>query len=140
MAREVPGLFECGVNSYKGDMGMVNYLVHSMAQKGDLKATVSDLQHVPGHQGTAEFEQDCAGIGWRFPANIERPRVAHFCGRKPFLFDRQAYSKPFTIARLEHHRCQQGELGAWLAVLNEERRLLGGKFRRRLERVVGKSV
>ncbi len=140
MARQVPSLFECGVNSYKGDMGMVNYLVHSMAQKGDLKTTVSDLQHVPGHQGTAEFEQDCAGIGWRFPANIQRPRVAHFCGRKPFLFDRQAYSKPFTIARLEHHRCQQGELGAWLAVLNEERRVLGGKFRRRLERVVGKSV
>ena len=51
------------------------------------------------------------------PAKIQRPRVAHFCGRKPFLFDRQCYSRPFTIARLEHHRRHHGEFGAWLAVL-----------------------
>ena len=139
VSRQTPGLFESGLNSYAGDMGMLNYLVHAMAQRGDLKTTVSDLQHIPGHQGIAEFEQDCTGIGWRFPGNIQRPRVGHFCGRKPFLVDRASYSRPFTIARLEHHRGQHGELGAWLAVLNEERRVLAGKFRRRLERALGKS-
>ena len=132
VSHSVPGLFESGLNTYTGDMGILNYLVHAMTQKGDLKTTVSDLQHIPGHHGTAEFEQDCASVDWRFPANIQRPRVAHFCGRKPFLFDRQAYSKPFTIARLEHHRRQHGELGAWLAVLNEDRLILAEKVKRRL--------
>jgi hypothetical protein len=140
IGRQVPTLFECGVNSYKGDMGMVNYLVHSMTQRGDLKTTMSDLQHIPSHHGKEELMNDCVGVGWHFPKDICRPRVAHFCGRKPFLFDRQAYSRPFTIARLEHHRHQHGDLGAWLAVLNEERRVLAGKLRRRLQRAIGKWV
>lgn len=139
VGRQVPGLFESGLNSSKGDMGMLNYLVHAMGQRGELQTTASDLQHVPAHQGIAEFEQDCAGNGWRFPQQIRRPRVAHFCGRKPFLFDRQAYSRPFTIARLEHHRRHHSDLGAWWAVLNEERHLLIRKLQRRLQRLNGKS-
>jgi hypothetical protein len=136
MSRGVPGLFESGLNNYKGDMGMLNYLVHSIGQKGDLRTTVSNLQHVPDHHGIAEFQQDCAGNGWRFPANIQRPRVAHFCGRKPLLFDRKAYSKPFTIARLEHHRRHHSDLVAWLTVLNEDRRILDNKVKRRLSNLV----
>jgi hypothetical protein len=66
--------------------------------------------------------------------------VAHFCERKPLLFDRHAYSRPFTIARLEHHRRKRGELGAWIAVLNEERHVLAGKSQRRLQRAGGNSV
>jgi hypothetical protein len=136
LGRQVSGLFESGLNSSNGDMGMLNYLIHSMRQRGDLKTTVSDLQHIPAHHGIAEFEQDCAGNGWRFPAKIQRPRVAHFCGRKPFLFDRQAYSRPYTIARLEHHRRHHGEFGAWAAVLNEEREILADKVHRRIERAL----
>jgi hypothetical protein len=138
VGRQVPGLFESGLNSSKGDMGMLNYLVHTMAQRGELKTTVSDLQHVPAHQGITEFERDCAGGDWYFPKEIRRPRIGHFCGRKPFLFDQKAYSRPFTIARLEHHRRQHGELGAWIAVLSEERRVLADKLQRRLQRAVGK--
>ena len=134
MGRQVPGLFEFGLNSYKGDMGILNYLVHAMAQRGDLKTTVSDLQHIPGHQGIAEFERDCAGSGWRFPAKIQRPRVAHFCGRKPYLFDCKAYSRPFTIARLEHHRRRRSNLGAWLAIMNEEAKVLVSKVKGRFRR------
>jgi hypothetical protein len=140
MGRQVPGLFESGLNSSKGDMGMLNYLVHSMAQRGDLKTTLSNLQHIPGHHGKEELMKDCVGAGWHFPKAIRRPRVAHFCERKPFLFDRHAYSRPFTIARLEHHRHPHGELGAWLTILNEERDVLVGKFQRRLQRAVGRSV
>jgi hypothetical protein len=132
MSHRLPGLFESGLNSDTGDMGMLNYLVHAMAQRGDLKTTVSDLQHVPGHQGIAEFEQDCGDVGWQFPTNIQRPRVAHFCGRKPFLFDQRAYSRPFTIARLEHHRGHHSDFGAWLAVLNEDREVFTSKVKRRL--------
>jgi hypothetical protein len=133
-ARQSPGLFAWG------EMGMLNYLVYAMAQRDELKIAVSDLQHISGHHGIDELNQDCAGSNWHFPKTIRRPRVAHFCGRKPFLFDRQAYSRPFTIARLEHHRHHRTELGAWLAVLNEERHVLAGKFQRRLQRAVGKSV
>lgn len=117
-----------------GEMGMLNYIVHAMTQSGELKTAVSDLQHIWGHHGTEELEQDCNGAGWCFPENIRRPRVAHFCGRKPFLFDPKAYSRPFTIARLAHQRRHSGNLGAWLSVLNEESRVLAAKICRRWKR------
>jgi hypothetical protein len=122
------------------DQPLLNYFVHSMTQRGDLKVAVSDLQHITWHHGVNELKQDCADSNWHLPQKVGRPRVAHFCGRKPFLFDRHSYSRPFTIARLEHHRRQHGELGAWLAVLNEEQYVLADKFWRRLQRVVGKSA
>lgn len=128
LTRQEPGLFAWG------DMGMLNYMVHSAAQRGELKTAMTDLQHIPDHHGRAEFEQDCAGADWHFPKVIRRPRIAHFCGRKPFLFDRGAYSRPFTIARLEHHRRLNSNFGAWLAVLNEDRRVLANKIKRRLKR------
>jgi hypothetical protein len=111
---------------------LLNYLVHSMTQRGEIKSTMSNLQHIWAHHGKEELVKDCIGAGWHFPKEIRRPRVAHFCGRKPFLHDRASYSRPFTIARLEHHRRQHGEPGAWLAVLNEERGVLANKIRTRL--------
>jgi len=101
---------------------------------------VSDLQHISEHQGVDELKQDCADSNWHFPQEVSRPRVAHFCRRKPFLFDRQSYARPFTIARLEHHRRYYGDLGAWLAVLSEERHLLAGKLQRRLDWVFRKPL
>jgi len=86
-----------------------------------------------------ELKRDCEDSNWHFPKKIRRPRVAHFCGRKPYLIDRDSYSRPFTIARLEHHRRLHGELGAWLEVFREERRILGAKFQRRFQRVASKS-
>jgi hypothetical protein len=129
-ARQSPGLFAWG------EMGMLNYLVYTMAQRSLLKITVSDLQHIGEHHGIEELKADCVGSDWHFPKTIRRPRVAHFCGRKPFLFDRHAYSRPFTVARLEHHRRHHGELGAWGAVLNEERKVLAGKVGRRIDRAL----
>lgn len=113
-------------------MPMMNYLVHSMAQRGELKIRSADLQHVWGHHGIAELEKDCDGCGWHFPKIIKRPRVAHFCGRKPFILDRKAYSRPFTIARLEHYRRQNIWLGAWLPVIKEDSLIFANKIKRRL--------
>jgi hypothetical protein len=127
-----PGLFAWG------EMGMLNYLVHAKAQRKQLRVSSADLQHIWAHHGKYELQRDCADSGWRFPRTISRPRVAHFCWRKPFLFDRKAYSKPFTIARLEHHRRNHGDLGAWLAVLNEDRRVVANKVKRRLRNLVGR--
>ena len=147
-ARQSPGLFAWG------EIGMLNYLVHAMVQRKKLMLAMSDLQHIRGHHGLTELETDCAdgvdddGDGaidcadsdWYFPKTILRPRTAHFCGRKPFLFDRQAYSRPFTIARLEHHRRQHAQLGAWVAVLNDKARVLAGKLQRRFQRATRKLV
>jgi len=117
---------------------MLNYLVHAMTQRREIKSVMSNLQHVWGHHGKEELIEDCIGTDWHFPTEIQRPRVAHFCGRKPFLFDRQAYSRPFTIARLEHHRRRHGHFGAWLAVLNEERQIVSGKVKRRFWNLVAR--
>jgi hypothetical protein len=126
---QIPGLF-----ADFGDQPLLNYFVHSMTQRGEIKSSMSNLQHIWGHHGIEELKQDCADSKWHFPKTIRRPRVAHFCGRKPFLFDRQAYSRPFTIARLEHHRRRRSNLGAWLAIMNEEARVLLGKVKGRVRR------
>ena len=129
--RETPGLF--------GDFyeqPLLNYFVHSMMQRGELRIGMSNLQHIWGHHGKEELMEDSVGVDWHFPKEIRRPRVAHFCGRKPFLFDRQSYSRPFTIARLEHHRRHHGDLGAWLAVFNEDCRVLVNKVKGRIWRFV----
>ena len=94
----------------------------------------SNLQPLLEHHGIDELKRDCADSDWYFPKRIHRPRVAHFCGRKPLVFDLDSYSRPFTIARLEHHRKHHGSLGAWMALLNEERRVLADKVQRRLRR------
>ena len=127
--RETPGLF--------GDFyeqPLLNYFVHSMTQRGEIRSTMSDLQHVWVHHGKEELMKDCNGAGWHFPTEIGRPRVAHFCGRKPFLSDPKAYSRPFTVARLEHHRRRHSSLGAWQAIMNEEARVLLGKVKGRFRR------
>lgn len=129
--RKNPGLF-----SNFGDMGPLNYLVHAKSQRGEIRVAASDLQHVPEHHGREELVADCAGEVWRFPPGVHRPRIVHFCGRKPFLFDRKAYSRPFTIARLEHLRRYHGGMGAWLTLLNEDRKVLAGKVKRRLKRLL----
>jgi hypothetical protein len=135
LGKTIPGLF-----SNFGDMGPLNYLVHAKAQRAEVKIDSADLQHIWAHHGKEELVKDCIGSGWQFPQTIRRPRVAHFCTPKPFLFDRKAYSRPFTIARLEHYRRRHGELGAWLAILNEDRRILAGKVRRRFKRYIPASV
>ena len=92
---------------------------------------MSDLQHIWNHHGKEELIQDCVGAGWHFPTTIRRPRVAHFCGRKPLLSDPKALSRPFTIARLEHHRRRRSNLRAWLAIMNEEAGVLLRKVKGR---------
>jgi hypothetical protein len=117
-----------------GEMGMLNYVVYAMAQRSELNVAMADLQHIGSHHGIDELKEDCANSNWHFPKTIRRPRVAHFCGRKPFVFDWQAYSRPFTIARLEHYRRRRSNLGAWLAVMSEEARILLGKVKGRFAR------
>jgi hypothetical protein len=131
----MPGLF-----ADFAEQPLLNYFVNSMTQRGEIRSHMSNLQHVRGHHGMDELKRDCADSDWHFPQSISRPRVAHFCGHKPFLFDLDSYSRPFTIARLEHHRRHLGRLGAWMAVLNEESHAFMGKFQRRLHRALRNRV
>ena len=127
--KETPGLF--------GDFSeqpLLNYFVHSMSQRGEIRIGMSNLQHIWNHHGKQELVHDCVGAGWHFPTKIRRPRAAHFCGRKPLVSDPKAFSRPFTIARLEHHRRRRSSLGAWLAIMNEEARVLLGKVKGRFSR------
>jgi len=116
------------------DQGQLNYMVHAAAQKGTKKVAMTDMQHIWGHHGKDELEQDCRRSGWNFPKKIARPRIAHFCGQKPFLHNRHAYARPFTIARLEHYRREHGEAGAWMRLIKEEISVVAEKVKKRMGR------
>ena len=131
---ELWGQESVGLFADFSDQPLLNYFVHSMTQRGEIKSAMSNLQHIWVHHGKEELMKDCNGAGWHFPTEIRRPRVAHFCGRKPLLSDLKAYSRPFTIARLEHHRRRRSNIAAWLALMNEEIRVALGKVKGRVRR------
>jgi hypothetical protein len=117
-----------------GEQGQLQYMVHSGNQTGRIKVCWTDLQYVVLHHGPQEIQMDTVACGWRFPMEIKRPRVTHLCGQKPLIFNWKAYSKAFTIARLEHYRKTRGELGAWAAILHDELRNLFAKISRKLSK------
>jgi len=115
-----------------GDQGQLNYMVHCKRQRRELNVSVSDLQHIVMNHGKQETEVDLMAAESRFPKRIRRPRLLHLCGQKPYLHNMRAYSRPFTIARLEHHRRTHGEVGAWGQLLKEEAPIVAKKIKRRL--------
>ncbi len=118
---------------------MMNYLVHSRAQRRLIKVVRSDLQYLTRHVGRKEIDRDTVGAGWHLPKVVARPRTVHFCGQKPYILNRRAYSRPFTMARLEHYRKTRGEIGAWLAVWREEISVMWQKIRQRLGRLTKRA-
>jgi hypothetical protein len=119
-----------------GEMGMLNYCIHASRQRGKIKVGVSDLQHLRNEQGISEYVAELAGAGFKFPKRINRPRIGHFSGEKPYVLNHRSYSHPFTIARLEHYRISRGQLGAWFAILGEESIILIAKLRRRISGLI----
>ena len=115
-----------------GDQGILNYLVHSLGQRKLRKVGWADLQYAVRHHGQQEIDADTHGCGWYFPKFINRPRAVHFCGQKPYLHNWRAYSKAFTIARLEHYRKTKSEIRTWLAVFVEEINILMDKVKRKI--------
>ena len=53
---ETPGLF-----GDFSDQPLLNYFVHSMTQRGEIKSAMSDLQHIWAHHGKEELMKDCSG-------------------------------------------------------------------------------
>ena len=126
-ARQEPGLF------HFGDQGILNYLVHAKSQRGEIKSTWSDLQWSRSSPRDS-LEKDCARAGWRFPEQVGKPMVLHFCGSKPHITNFKGYSRPFTIARLAHYRRGHGSLGAWIAIWIEEMGLCYNRIKGRFSR------
>ena len=123
-AQQESGLFQFG------DQGILNYLVHSKSQRGEIKTACSDLQWSRSFERDS-IEKDCKQAGWHFPEQVDKPMILHFCGRKPFVFDFKSYSRPFTIARLEHHRRHHRLLVAWIHIFLEDMFILQGKLKGR---------
>lgn len=126
---EVPGLFQFG------DQGILNYLVNSRSQRGEMTVSHADLQWSRNF-GFEKLIKDDPISGWEFPVKVKHPTVLHFCGRKPSILDRKCYSRPFTIARLAHHRRKHTHLGAWLLILSEDAIMAASKCWGRIVRVL----
>jgi lipopolysaccharide biosynthesis glycosyltransferase len=126
-AKQEPSLFQFG------DQGILNYLVHSKSQRGKIKTACSDLQWSRSFERDS-IVKDCKQAGWHFPEQVDKPMILHFCGSKPFTLNFKAYSRPFTIARLAHHRRRHLLLGAaWVHIFLEDVCVLLGKLKARCE-------
>lgn len=130
---QVPG----GIFKF-GDQGILNYLVLAKGQRGQIKTVRTDLQWARSF-GLRMLKQECAGSGWKFPRIENKPRILHFCGSKPYTFNLRCYCRPFTIARLVHHRRSHSYLGAWLAIFREDGKVLWSKLLGKLKRRLGLS-
>ena len=119
-------------------MPMMNYLVHSLGSRGEINVVWTDLQWVRSRDN-AGLVRDCADSDWHFPKEVDRAWLLHFCGRKPYTWDRNCYSRPFTIARLEHYQRSRGKLAAWLTILAEDGRALSKKIQAKLKRIASKG-
>ena len=122
---EVPGLFQFG------DQGILNYLVFAKSQRDEIKMDWADLQWSRNF-GFDELIKTGSPFGWDFPAQVDHPAILHFCGRKPSTLDSQCFSRPFTIARLAHHKALHSSLAAWCRILQEDVAVMAGKVRRKL--------
>jgi lipopolysaccharide biosynthesis glycosyltransferase len=123
-ARQEPSLFQFG------DQGILNYLVHAKSQRGAIKVECSDLQWSRSYDRSG-IEKDCKHAGWQFPEKVDKPMVLHFCGSKPHTTNFKCFSRPFTIARLAHHRRYHNSLGAWWTILLEDLRVSLAKLKGR---------
>ncbi|BDS07643.1 hypothetical protein NT6N_26830 [Oceaniferula spumae] len=111
--------------SWTKDQGIMNYLILSMAQRGEIKFQELNLQVTTGDQQTGDLEQrfPCHLSGP--PAKVERPWVLHFCGKKPLMQIRNSFDKPMSAFRLKHYRNKYGDstigrVRAWQDIILEE--------------------
>jgi len=116
----------------------LNYLVLAKGQRDQIKVERTDLQWTKSF-GHESLDNDCAGWGWNFPEIDDQTRILHFCGSKPYTFKLSCYSRPFTIARMVHHRRRHNKLGAWLAIFREDGRVFLGKVAGKIKRIIGST-
>jgi lipopolysaccharide biosynthesis glycosyltransferase len=116
------------------DQGIHNYLAFSLNQRGKLKLGQQDLQWIPEHRGVRETMRKFNPQGWQLPAQVESPYILHFCGKKPYIYDPRSYSKPFSLARLQHYRYKlPGKLFSQIKnIAQEEMNIVLSKVKQKL--------
>jgi len=120
------------------EQGMLVYLILAKSNRGEINVDYIDLQWTRSF-GREDIDKDCAHAGLDFPENVGKPMIVHFCGRKPFIFDFGAYTRPFTIARLAHHRQSRSLVGAWLVIILEDGGVFLSKVLKKIKRVLSLS-
>jgi hypothetical protein len=129
---ESPNLF-----SWTKCQGLTNYIVFSSVQSSGLKVRVSDRQFIITDHSRQAVEQ-MFGSSARPPQPFwKQAEVVHFCGQKPLLQNRRAYSALFTAFRLQHYRNLYGtgfvaQIRAWSKILAEEWRVFRPRLARKL--------
>jgi len=111
-------------------------MVFSSNQRGKLRIKVLDLQLVTVDHLKEELEHKFPCSLNSLPENIQQPKIIHFCGRKPFMYDVNSFSKPFTSCRIAHYQNlykSQLEIQAlcWLQLFKEEMNILIEKAQKR---------
>jgi len=126
-----PGTFQFA------DQGIFNYMVMKAASEGKLQLRVANRQYlVPDHSLSDSMRR--FGPARQFVCQQELvPEVVHFCGQKPLIQNRKAYSALFTEFRLKHYRNLHGtgfvaRIHAWTKILVEEWRVLRPRLARKL--------
>lgn len=126
-----PGTFQFA------DQGIFNYMVMKAAAQGQLELQVANRQYlVPDHSLDESIR--CFGPVRRFMCQTEvEPEVVHFCGQKPLIQNRSAYSALFTEFRIRHYQNLYGtgyltRIRAWSKIIAEEWRILKPRLARNL--------
>jgi hypothetical protein len=126
-----PGTFQFA------DQGIFNYMVMKAAASGKLEFQVANRQYlVPDHSLGESVRR--FGLERHFVSQqgIE-PEIVHFCGQKPLIQNRSAYSALFTEFRIRHYQNFHGtgylaRIHAWSKIIAEELRILKPRLARNL--------
>jgi hypothetical protein len=122
--------------SWTTDQGPLNYLIFSMAQKGEILLGERDIQWLPdmiGYEKT-NLKYHCDNL--RIPNHIDFPTIIHCAGHKPLLTGRGALNH-FTAMRLLAARKfrNKGPIGSWMTLLGEDALYNYGKIKNKLKRM-----
>jgi hypothetical protein len=121
-----------------GDQGVLNYLVFSDAQRGNLTYQTVDLfchpSHFPKNEMATRFLKSCSKPP---PHNPHETLVLHFSGKKPVpFFGGKNHKATFTFFRLKHYEYAGLPLWrAWLTIIVEDIKLLTVKVWRKAKRM-----
>lgn len=122
-----------------GDQGVLNYLIFSEMERGNLSYQTANLQFFPGHFPKKEMNVRFTGV-WLTPPPKQPAEnlVLHFSGKKPVpCLGGQNHKATFTCFRLLH--CRLAGLSWWRALVKvsvEDLQLLVRKIWRKFRGTV----
>lgn len=108
LSKSVPGFFKYW------EMGMLNFMIFEAKDQGRCRVRGTDYQVVtndyPVQMLKSRFDDAVA-----HPESVWHPVVYHFCGQKPFVFQKKPYTEPMTYFRFRFKRTY-GRVHGWFAL------------------------